>query len=68
MGGPTGVSLVLDSGVTERLLHVDGMRLGHVWRAKMRTRETDYKDWVEEVWQGSVPSLGSDSATMRTIS
>jgi hypothetical protein len=64
MGGPTGVALVLDRDVTRRLLHVDGMRLFHVWRARVLTRETDYKDWREEVWHGSVPGLGLGSATM----
>jgi len=65
MGGPTGVGLALDRHVTKRLLHVDGMRLCHVWRARLLTRETDYKDWCEEVWQGSVLGLGLGSATMR---
>lgn len=54
MGGPTGVALVLDRDVTRRLLHVDGMRLCHVWRARVLKRETDYGDWREEVWHGSV--------------
>lgn len=54
MGGHTGVALVLDSDVTKRLLHTDGMRLCHVWRARVLKRETDYGDWREEVWHGSV--------------
>jgi hypothetical protein len=58
MSGPTGVALVLDCDVTERLLHVDGMRLCHVWRARVLKRETDYGDWREQVWQGSVHGLG----------
>ena len=65
MGGPTGVALVLDRDVTKRLLHIDGMRLCHVWRARVLTRETDYGDWREEVWQGSVLGLAPGSATMR---
>jgi hypothetical protein len=64
MGGPTGVALVLDRDVTKRLLHIDGMRLCHVWRARVLTRETDYGDWREEVWQGSVLGLGLGNATM----
>lgn len=56
MGGPTSVALVLDRDVAKQLLHIDSMRLCHVWRAKMLTRETDYGDWREEVWQGSVSS------------
>lgn len=58
MGGPTGVALVLARDMTKRLLHIDGMRLCHVWRARVLTRETDYGDWREEVWQGSVLGLG----------
>lgn len=65
MGGPTGVALVLDRDVTKRLLHVDGMRLCHVWRVTVQTRETDLADWRQEVWQGSVRGLGPGSATMR---
>ena len=63
MGSPTGVVLVLDSDVTNRLLHIEGMRLCHVWRARVLTRETDYGDWREEVWQGSVHELRPGSAT-----
>lgn len=61
MGGPTGVALVLDRDVTRRLLHVDGMRLCHVWRARVLKRETDYGDWREEVWHGSVLGIGLES-------
>ncbi|MCX7251592.1 MAG: hypothetical protein NTX37_08860 [Burkholderiales bacterium] len=68
MGGPTGVALVLDRDVTKRLLHIDSMRLCHVWRARVLTRETDYGDWREEVWQGSVLGLGPGSAMMRISS
>lgn len=65
MGGHTGVALVLDSDVTRRLLHIDGMRLCHVWRARVLKRETDYGEWREEVWHGSVLGPGLDSATAR---
>jgi hypothetical protein len=58
MHGHTGVALVLDSDVTKRLLHIDGMRLCHVWRARVLRRDTDYGEWLEEVWHGSVPELG----------
>ena len=68
MGGHAGVGLVLGSGVAKRILQVDGMRLGHAWRAKVLTRETDYKDWLEEAWQGFLPSLGPGSAAVPTIS
>lgn len=66
MGSPTGAGLILDRDVAERLLHVSGLRLVHVWRAQVLRRETDYKDWVEEAWQGSVPGrrLGSASKPM----
>jgi hypothetical protein len=56
-GGRTGVALVLDRDVTERLMQVDGMRLVYVWRAQALKRETDYGDWIAEAWHGSVPSL-----------
>ena len=52
--GPTGVALVFDRKVTKPLLHVEGTRLCHVWRARVMSRETDYGDWHEEVWQGSL--------------
>lgn len=68
MSGATGVALVLDRDVTKQLLHIDNMRLCHVWRARVMTRETDYGDWREEVWQGSVPALGPGSATMHNRS
>lgn len=68
MGGPTGVGLVLNRDVTKQLLHVDGMRLCHVWKARVLTRETDYKEWREEIWQGSVLGLGLGSATTRISS
>lgn len=68
MGGPTGVALVLESDVAERILHVDGMRLVHVWRARVRRRETDYGDWIEEAWEGSVPGLRLGSTPRRIIS
>lgn len=64
MSGSTGVALVLDRDVTKQILHIDSMRLCHVWRARVLTRETDYGDWCEEVWQGSVLGLGPGSATM----
>lgn len=62
MGGPTGVALVLDLDVAKRLLHVDGMRLCHVWRATVLKRDTDYGDWQEQVWQGTLLGIGLDSA------
>ncbi|CAM5218346.1 hypothetical protein CDEF62S_01316 [Castellaniella defragrans] len=68
MGSPVGVCLVLESGVTRRILHVDGMRLGHAWRATVLTRETDYKNWFEEAWHGFLPSLGPGSASIPAIS
>jgi hypothetical protein len=58
IGSPTGVGLILDHDVAERLLHVHGMRLVHVWRAQVLRREADYKDWIEEAWQGFVPAFG----------
>ena len=67
MGGPTGVALVLDTDVAQRILHVDGMRLAHVWRAHVRRRETDYGDWIEETWEGSLPGLQLGSAASRVI-
>jgi hypothetical protein len=57
MGGQTGVALVLDRDLTKRLLHIEGTRLCHVWRVRVLSRETDYGDWREEVWQGSVVEL-----------
>jgi hypothetical protein len=60
LGGHTGVALVLDSDVTKRLLHIEGMRLWHVWRARVLRRDTDYGEWREEVWHGSVLGLGSE--------
>ena len=39
-------------------MNIDGMRLSHVWRAKVRTRETDYKEWTEEAWHGALPGQG----------
>lgn len=54
MGGHTGVALVLDGGVTERLLHFDRMQLCYAWRATVNKRETDYGEWHEEIWQGSM--------------
>lgn len=68
MGGPTGVALVLDRDVTKRLLHVDGMRLCHMWRARVLKRDNDYGDWREEVWHGSVLGIGLDCATARMSS
>ena len=62
MGSPTGVCLVINRDVATRLLNVGGMRLCHVWRARVLTRETDYKNWGEELWQGSVPDLGPGGA------
>jgi hypothetical protein len=64
MGGPTGVALLLDCEVTKSLVLIDGMRFGHVWRAKILTRESDYGEWREEAWQGSVLGLAPGSATM----
>jgi hypothetical protein len=64
MGGQTGVALVLDHDVTKRLLDIDSMRLCHVWRARVLTRETDYGHWREEVWQGSVIGHAPRSAAM----
>jgi hypothetical protein len=58
MGGPTGVGLVLNRDTANQLLNVDGMRLSHVWRAKVLTRETDYKEWTEEAWHGALPGQG----------
>lgn len=66
MGGSTGVALVLDGDVTEQLLHIDRMRLCYVWRVRVLTRETDYGDWREEVWTGSLLGLSPGSATMRS--
>lgn len=57
MGGHTGVALVLDSDVTKQLIHIDGMRLSHVWKARVLRRDTDYGEWREEVWHGSVLGL-----------
>lgn len=62
MGSQTGVALVLDREVTKRLLHVEGMRLCHVWRVTVQSRETDYGEWREEVWQGSIVDLGPASS------
>ncbi len=62
MGSPTGVGLVLDRAVAERLVRCDGMRLVHVWRAQVLRREADYRDWIEETWEGSVPGLSLGSA------
>jgi hypothetical protein len=58
MSGPTGVALVLALDVAKRLLHVDGMRLCHVWRATVLERDTDYGDWQERVWQGTLLGIG----------
>ena len=62
MGGPTGVALVLELDVAKRLLHVDGMRLCHVWRATVLQRDTDYGDWQEQIWQGTLLGIGLDIA------
>lgn len=60
LDGHAGVALVLDSDVSKRLLHIEGMRLWHVWRARVLRRDTDYGEWREEVWHGSVPGPGME--------
>lgn len=57
MDGHMGVALVLLTDMAERILHVDGMRLAHVWRTRVRRRETDYGDWIEVAWEGPVHGL-----------
>lgn len=57
MGGGGGVALALDGDAVQRLINVDGMRIHQFWRAHVRTRETDYGDWNDETWMGSVGSL-----------
>lgn len=67
MGSRTGVGLILDRDVAERLVHVGGMRLVQVWRAQIQRRDADYKDWIEEAWQGAVPGLWLGSASRPII-
>lgn len=57
MGGGGGVALALDGDAVQRLINVDGMRIHQFWRAHVRTRETDYGEWNDETWMGSLGSL-----------
>lgn len=57
MGCHGGVALVLEHDAVRRLLQVDGMHIRQLWRARVRTRETDYGNWNDETWMGSLPSL-----------
>lgn len=57
MGGHGGVALELDGDAVRRLMHVDGMHIHQLWRVHVRTRETDYGEWNDETWMGSIGSL-----------
>lgn len=57
MGGWGGVALALDGDAVRRLMHIDGMHIHQLWRVHVRTRETDYGDWNDETWMGSIGSL-----------
>jgi len=52
-----GVALALDGDAVLRLMHVDGMHIHQLWRVHVRTRATDYGEWNDETWMGSMGNL-----------